>query len=532
MRRKSISLLVCIFILLAGYGSAINSDFKLNNNTILKINGLDIEVINGGIGIKAILRNIGDTNATNIKWDIQLEGGLILIGKKSSGEISLLRPDQTTAIEIPLTFGFGKTTITVSVEADTINMTTKIQRGRLKAFLVTILPGDNNALTVQLERVSRGFKSPTVLTHSGDGTNRLFVADLTGQIYVIDNGDLLSEPFLDISDKMVKLNPIYDERGLLGLVFHPEFENNGRFFVYYSAPKSGEGIDHESIVAEYQVSEELNIADPDSEQIIMRIDQPESNHNGGQLAFGADRYLYIGLGDGGGAGDQHGEIGNGQDINTSLGSVLRIDIDNGTPYSIPADNPFVGTFGIDEIYAYGFRNPYKFSFDMQTNRLFLADVGQDEWEEIDIVEKGGNYGWRILEGTHSYDLPLADILEIDIETLNKTIHEYSHAVGRSIIGGYVYRGSLSPNLEGKYVFADWSKNFILPRGKLYYLEETEPNTWQRFEFQLAKDKMLKRFILGIGEDESGELYLLTTRTPGSLLKSGEIWHISAGGDII
>jgi glucose/arabinose dehydrogenase len=530
MKYKIISLLFCTSILLTGYGSAINSSSINFSNISLDTYELDIEVINGGFGINAIIRNTGETNATNIKWSIQLEGGIILVGKKSSGEISLLRPDKTTTIETPSIFGFGKTTITVTVEADTINMTTKISRGQIKLFFVTILPGEQNALTAQLDRVARGFKSPTVLTHSGDGSNRLFVADLTGQIYVIENGDLQPEPFLDISEEMVKVNPIYDERGLLGLVFHPEFENNGRFFVYYSAPKSGEGIDHESIIAEYQVSEEINIADPDSEQIIMRIDQPESNHNGGQLAFGPDGYLYIGLGDGGGAGDQHSEIGNGQDINTSLGSVLRIDVNNETPYGIPEDNPFVGIDGLDEIYAYGFRNPYRFSFDMQTNRLFLADVGQDEWEEIDIVEKGGNYGWRILEGTHPYDLSLADILGFDIETLNKTIHEYSHSVGKSIIGGYVYRGSLSINLEGKYVFADWSKNFMLPRGKLYYLEEIVPNTWQRFEFKLTNDKPLKRFILGLGEDENGELYLLTTRTPGSLLKSGEIWHISAGGD--
>jgi len=531
MRYKILTLLVIMFVLLAGYVSAINSNYQRHNNIVMNTNELEIEVINGGIGIKAIIRNNGDINATNIKWSIQLSGRLIILGKKSSGEIPILQPDQTKTVAIPLTFGFGKTTITIRIEFDTIDNTERTAQGKLIAFFIRILPGDSDALIAQLERVAQGFKSPTVLTHSGDGTNRLFVADLSGKIFIIENGKLLSDPFLDLSDKIVKLNPIYDERGLLGLAFHPEYENNGRFFVYYSAPKSGEGIDHESIIAEYQVSEKLNIADPDSEQIIMRIDQPESNHNGGQLAFGPDGYLYIGLGDGGGAGDQHGEIGNGQDINTSLGSVLRIDVDNGTPYSIPPDNPFIGTYGLDEIYAYGFRNPYRFSFDMQTNRLFLADVGQDKWEEIDIVENGGNYGWRILEGTHPYDLTLAELLGIDIDKLNETIHEYSHSVGRSIIGGYVYRGIISPTLYGKYVFADWSKNFILPRGKLYYLEEIEPNTWQRFEFRLTNDKPLKRFILGLGEDENGELYLLTTRTPGSLLKSGEIWHISAGGEM-
>jgi len=531
MKHKSVSLLICIFILFAGYCGAVNSNNEQNYNNVGLLNGLEIEVINGGIGINAIIRNKGEINLTNVTWSIELDGGLIILGKTGSGEIPLLLPDQTTTVEIPLVFGFGKTPITVNVDAEETNSTSRIVQGRVVAFFVSILPGDQDALTAQLEKIAGGFKSPTVLTHSSDGTDRLFIADLTGKIYILENGNLLSTPFLDLSDKMVNLNPIYDERGLLGLAFHPDYEINGRFFVYYSAPKSGEGIDHESIIAEYQVSEDPDVADPESETIIMQIDQPEANHNGGQLAFGQDGYLYIGLGDGGGAGDRHGDIGNGQDINTSLGSVLRIDVDSGTPYEIPLDNPFVGSHGLDEIYAYGFRNPYRFSFDSQTSQLFLADVGQDEWEEIDIVESGGNYGWRILEGNHPYDLDLANLLGIDIETLEKPIHEYSHSVGRSIIGGYVYRGDISPDLDGKYVFADWSTNFMLPRGKIYYLDEVEPDKWQRFEFKLINDKPLRRFILGFGEAENGELYILTTRTPGSLLKSGEIWHISAGGDI-
>lgn len=532
MKEKIVGILICFFILLPGYSGAVNSNNEQNYNNVEMLNELEIEVINGGIGISVIIRNIGEINLTNLIWSIDLDGGLIILGKTGSGEIGLLLPDQIATIEIPLVFGFGKTTITVNIDADETNSTSRILQGRVVAFLVSILPGDNDALAAQLERIAGGFKSPTVLTHSGDGTDRLFIADLTGEIYILENGNLLSTPFLDLSDKMVRLNSIYDERGLLGLTFHPDYEINNRFFVYYSAPKSGEGIDHQSIIAEYQVSEDPEVADQESETIIIQIDQPEANHNGGQLAFGSDGYLYIGLGDGGGAGDQHGDIGNGQDINTSLGSVLRIDVDSGNPYGIPPDNPFAGSHGLDEIYAYGFRNPYRFSFDSITSQLFLADVGQDEWEEIDIVEQGGNYGWRILEGTHPYDLELADLLGIDIETLEKPIHEYSHSVGKSIIGGYVYRGAISPDLNGKYVFADWSTNFMLPRGKLYYLDEVEPDKWQRYEFKLTNDKPLRRFVLGFGEDEHGELYLLTTRTPGSLLRSGEIWHISAGGDKI
>ncbi|MFA5102665.1 MAG: PQQ-dependent sugar dehydrogenase, partial [Candidatus Thermoplasmatota archaeon] len=251
----------------------------------------------------------------------------------------------------------------------------------------------------------------------------------------------------------------------------------------------------------------------------------EPNHNGGQLAFGLDGYLYIGVGDGGGAGDQHGVIGNGQNISTLLGKILRIDVDTGTPYAIPSDNPFVGTEGLDEIYAYGFRNPYRFSFDQLTGALYVADVGQDEWEEIDLVENGGNYGWRILEGTHLYDPELAEYLNISIDTLKPPIHEYSHNVGRSIIGGYVYRGTQSSSLVGLYVFGDWSTGFLKPDGKLYYLSEKEPGTWERIEFSFQNEKPLNRFIFGFGEDESGEIYVVTTRIIGSLLRSGEIWHL-------
>ena len=219
-------------------------------------------------------------------------------------------------------------------------------------------------------------------------------------------------------------------------------------------------------------------------------------------------------------------IGNGQNINTLLGKILRIDVDTDTPYTIPSDNPFVGTQGLDEIYAYGFRNPYRFSFDSVTGALYVADVGQDEWEEIDIVENGENYGWRILEGTHPYDPALASTSTSASRRLKSPIHEYSHNVGRSIIGGYVYRGNQSPSLVGSYVFGDWSTDFVKPDGKFYYLSETEPGVWERLEFSLQNEKPLKRFILGFGEDELGEIYVVTTRFIGSLVPSGEIWHLT------
>jgi glucose/arabinose dehydrogenase len=487
---------------------------------------LQIEIITGGKGVHATIRNNGKQNATNVEWSIKLTGGLVIIGKQAGGTLDRILPDKSTTVDIPFILGIGKTSITATAVCTEGSSDEQTIRACIRGIRVIILPGSSGALTASLERVAKGLKAPTLLTNAGDGSNRVFVAEQTGAIYIIENGNMLPTPFLDLSSKMVKVNSLYDERGLLGLVFHPSYESNGRFFVYYSAPKTGPGIDHEGIIAEYHVSADPNRADPTTEKVIYRFDEPEMNHNGGQLAFGPDGYFYIGLGDGGGAGDQHGDVGNGQNINTSLGKILRIDIDSGTPYKIPSDNPFVGINGLDEIYAYGFRNPYRFSFDYTTDRLFVADVGQDTWEEIDIVEKGGNYGWRILEGNHSYDLALADYLDTNLSTLKPPIFDYSHNVGHSVIGGFVYRGNESPNLKGKYIFGDWSTDFIRADGKLYYLNETTPGVWVRSEFLLKPDCPLKRFILGFGEDEQGEIYMLTTRTFGSFIRSGEVWHIT------
>jgi hypothetical protein len=313
----------------------------------------------------------------------------------------------------------------------------------------------------------------------------------------------------------------------LGLCFHPDHENNGKFYVYYSSPKSGSGINHESILSEFTVSSSNpNNADPSSEKIILRFDQPEDNHNGGQIEFGPDGYLYLGSGDGGGAGDVHGDTGNGQDINTFLGTILRIDVDSGDPYSIPQDNPFVGTEGLDEIYAYGFRNPWKFSFDSETDQLFVADVGQDKWEEIDIVIKGGNYGWRIMEGNNFYDEDLLSELGLTLEDLEFPIHEYDHDLGKSITGGYVYRGNQQSEMYGNYIFGDWSNNYVPPGdGKLYYLKEIEPGNWQRFDLLVDGSNNINRFILSFGEDELGNIYVLSKTKLGPNGETGDIRRI-------
>jgi glucose/arabinose dehydrogenase len=490
----------------------INSS-KTNNASSSEVIIGNITTSLGKIVIEVI--NIGNENATNVDWSIMVNGGQFgFINSETSNVIDTINPGESVSIETDFLFGFGDISINITIES----IGRKVE-GSIFLFFITINP----AFTVNLEVIAEGFNSPLYLTHSGDNTNRLFVVDQIGIIYVIDDGTLISEPFLDISEKIVNLDPTYDERGLLGLAFHPNYETNGRFFIYYSAPKESEEINHESILAEYTVSDNENKADTNSEHIIFKIDQPEANHNGGQILFGPDGYLYLGLGDGGGAGDQHGTIGNGQNKSTALGSIIRIDVDSENPYEIPSDNPFVGSEGLDEIYAYGLRNPWRFSFDRETNELFVADVGQNEWEEINIVEKGGNYGWRILEGTHAYDLDLADELGIDVNSLQDPIHEYSHSLGKSITGGYVYRGSENPELVGKYIFGDWSSSFVRPRGNIFYLEEVEPGVWQRFN--LTSSTSFNRFVQSFGEDEKGEIYVVSKTSLGPTGSTGDIRKI-------
>ena len=499
----AISLFICNFV-------TIQAD-KTNSYTTTSISK-----ISSGFGrIRAEIINEETMAQSDVPWSISISGGLFgFIDTTTEGEVDIPAELQTT-IRSDIFFGIGPVNIEVTVGNEMKRVT-----GFCLPFFTIIFPEFN----VDLELVAEGLTSPVGATHAGDGSNRLFIFDQTGIIYVVDEGILQNEPYLDISDKLVDLDVTYDERGLLGLAFHPDYESNGRFFVYYSAPKQAPEINHESIVAEYTVSTTPNIADQQSERIILRIDQPEANHNGGQLAFGPDGYLYIGLGDGGGAGDQHGQIGNGQNITSLLGSIIRIDVNGAQPYDIPTDNPFLGEEGADEIFAYGFRNPWKFSFDQGTGKLWAGDVGQDEWEEIDIVEKGGNYGWRILEATHPYDLDLADLLGINLEDLVDPIHEYDHDIGRSITGGFVYRGIENSELVGKYVFGDWSTSFLIPDGKIYYLDEVEPNVYQRFE--LRPSGSFNRFVLGFGQDESNELYVCVSTSLGPSGSSGEVYRIN------
>jgi glucose/arabinose dehydrogenase len=386
-------------------------------------------------------------------------------------------------------------------------------------FSLNIHAQNPNNVSVRLKQIATDLNSPVAMGVPNDGTNRIFIAEQSGKIKIIENGKLTDKIFLDLKSKMVKLNGFYDERGLLGIAFHPAYKTNRKFYVYYSAPSSVSGSNHKSIVAEYKCSSTDKNSAETTEKILMQVEQPESNHNGGQLAFGPDGYLYIALGDGGGAGDEHGEKGNGQNLNTLLGKILRIDV-NANPYKVPADNPFVGKNAKPEIWAYGLRNPWRFSFDKKNGKLFCADVGQNEYEEVNIIEKGKNYGWRIMEGNHCF----SPETNCDKRGLTLPVDEYDHKTGQSVTGGFVYRGNIIFELSGKYIFGDWT-------GPLFYLTEISPGKWKRSDLEVISNLPAGRQgpkdlrILSFGQDEKGELYILTSEeiTPKSM--TGSVYKI-------
>ncbi|UII18961.1 PQQ-dependent sugar dehydrogenase [Fulvivirga ligni] len=343
----------------------------------------------------------------------------------------------------------------------------------------------------------------------------LWVTEQSGKISVIRDGELQEELLLDITDKTVPMHNGYEERGILGIALHPDFEHNNKFYLHYSRP-STEGSNHTSVVSEFTFNGAT--ADADSERVILTQEQPDGNHNGGCVKFGPDGYLYISFGDGGGQHDEHGAIGNGQDLTTWLGKILRIDVNAESPYVVPADNPFVNTTDArPEIWAYGFRNPYRMSFDKSTGKLFVGEVGQDLWEEVDIIEKGGNYGWKILEGTHCHNSENKPDSSCDKSLMIMPIAEYSHKVGVSITGGFVYQGETIPELKGRYVFADWT-------GPFFYLEQQE-DEWTRASI-VMNDLPENSKITGISEDRNGELYFLTNPDTGPGNKKCGIYKIT------
>jgi glucose/arabinose dehydrogenase len=347
--------------------------------------------------------------------------------------------------------------------------------------------------------VISGLELPVDIQNAGDGSGRMFIVEKRGRILIAKDDQLLPVPFLDIAGETDSQN---NEQGLLGLAFHPDYARTGLFFVNYI------DLNGNTVIARFHVStDDPNRADPASEVDLLHVDQPYANHNGGGLAFGPDGCLYIGLGDGGSAGDP---TGNGQNLQTLLGKMLRIDVDHGELYAVPLDNPFVGGAGLPEIWAYGLRNPWRFSFDRLTGDLYIADVGQDAWEEIDLVTPGMiygmNFGWNLFEGLAPYKGQARAK-----STYAWPIYEYSHADGCSITGGYVYRGSAMPEWQGEYFFGDYCSGNVLG------LVEMDGDTWQA-KLLFTTGAQISTF----GEDEAGEIYLADYRSGTvSLLVRGQ-----------
>ena len=376
------------------------------------------------------------------------------------------------------------------------------------------------ALDVSVERAfpELSFERPIVVTHANDGSDRVFVAEQEGIIKVFPNDQDIEEAdvFLDIEDQVVYRDS-KNEEGLLGFAFHPKYKTNGHFFVYYTTADA----DLTSVVTRFTVSkDDPGKADPKSEVELLRVKQPYWNHNGGTLAFGPDGMLYVALGDGGNGGDPHR---NGQNLTTLLGSILRIDVDHqddGKNYAIPKDNPFVGKTIVSgrakdkevavapEIYAYGFRNVWRLSFDQKTGSLWAADVGQGLWEEINIVQSGGNYGWNMREAQHWFRPDGNDTQEGLIDP----IWEYHHDIGKSITGGSVYRGRRVPELVGKYVYADYVS------GLLWALDYNAASGSVQGNYSITGKNQP---IMSFGEDQSGEIYFTTPFGQLFQFKSGQ-----------
>jgi glucose/arabinose dehydrogenase len=349
---------------------------------------------------------------------------------------------------------------------------------------------DLSGVRVRVEPVIEGLAAPVWLTHAGDGSGRLFILEKAGTIRVVRDGQLVGAPFLDIRDRVGSSS---SEQGLLGLAFAPDYTGSGYFFVNYTDKRG------DTVVSRFEVSAQADVADPASEFQVLGLDQPAPNHNGGGLLFGPDGYLWVGTGDGGAANDR---FGNGQNPATLLGKMLRLDVtsDPAQPYLIPADNPWTtadwnGQDVLDEVWALGLRNPWRYSFDRATGDLWIADVGQNTYEEVHLVPAGSagglNFGWPIMEGLHCFSTQ-----DCDQAGLELPVAEYRHgADGCSITGGYVYRGAAVPVLAGAYLFSDFCS------GKIWGLAQ-DGDAWEQVE--LADTDLA---VSSFGEDEAGELYV-------------------------
>ena len=450
---------------------------------------------------------------------------------------------------------------------------------------------EQGGIKIGLETVADGLTAP-LKGVAAPGDPRLFVVDQNGILWAIDPASGGKTVFLDVSGRLVTLGVCgpntFDERGLLGVAFHPGYASNGRLYTYTSEPTSGPptfpttlppGVapDHQNVLAEWRVPNPGNPAstvDPASRRELLRVDWPQFNHDGGDLAFGPDGLLYVAMGDGGGADDRDGQLfttappaypacgeapivghnaGNAQQLTNPLGKIHRIDVDGSNSangqYGIPADNPFVaaGPGVVTEIWALGLRNPFRLSFDPATGALLSGDAGQNDLEEVDRITRGGNYGWSFKEGTmffhHNGDQPgfaspLPDPTRTPPPGLLDPIAQYdTHHEGHAIIGGFVYRGSAIPRLRGRYVFGDYSIVFRFPSGpnnfgRLFYLERNQPKTGLREirEFRIQGRAGLDRALLGFAQDASGEVYALVNFTGVPFGNTGEVLKlVPAGG---
>ena len=412
-------------------------------------------------------------------------------------------------------------------------------------------------IAIGVEEVANGFVSPVQVVTSPGPNGRRFVVDQVGLIWGLNPaGNRMPQPFLDISSKITPLTPAYDERGLLGLAFHPDYFRNGRFFVFYTAPpgpNTPAGYNNRTTIAEYNAHGGQSIqADPGSEKIILQVDHPQANHNGGTLAFGPDGYLYISIGDGGNRDDEglghvpdwyeFNEGGNGQDLASNLlGNILRIDVNHGSPYGIPQDNPFVQKPGLDEIWAYGFRNPYRFSFDMGgSHALLVGDAGQELWEEVSRVVRGGNYGWNVKEGTHCFDAANPTVVpptcpSVDPTTnepLRDPVIEFANAkqaggLALTVVGGNVYRGNSFPALSGMYVFGGATTAFAAVDGRIFASPQQGDGLWPIHELLIDGTTRLGYVVKGFGNDADGNVYVAATKVLGPTGTSGTILKIVA-----
>lgn len=394
----------------------------------------------------------------------------------------------------------------------------------------------DGCLQLCLEEVANGLRNPLAMVHANDGTHRFFVAEQVGLVWTyLPDRSKLEKPFLNITKAVLTSSWEGDERGFLGLTFHPQYKYNGKVYVYYSVEV---GFDERIRISQFHVSaNDMNVLDHGSERVIIEIDEPASNHNGGQLLFGDDGYLYIFTGDGGMAGDPFGKYGNAQNKSALLGKVLRIDVDDnekGPLYKIPPDNPFRHKRGArPEIYAYGVRNMWRCSVDRGDpltkegkGRIFCGDVGQNKFEEIDIIEKGQNYGWRAREGFSCYDKKLCANGSLD-DVL--PIYAYPHKMGKSVTGGYVYRGCEYPNLNGMYIFGDFMS------GRLMSLrEDKHSGQWIYNEICMGVGQTCTfpglinnyhQYIISFAEDEAGELYFMSTSIPSATSPSGVLYKV-------